>query len=174
MAGEISFTPSPEDYLAANRDWFRAMLGRRRYWITLAGGFSIGFLFGGVVALPNDAPEVVGSGIVFGLGVLFVVGLLTAISWAMLPRRTRRMYGQQKSLSRPWHYRWSEEALELNTIHAAVRVPWPDLYRWSDGRRALLFFNSEQTFYFIPLRVLTAEQADDLRSIASKGVERRL
>ena len=62
----------------------------------------------------------------------------------------------------------------MDNVHARVRMPWTDLYRWNDGRRALLFFQSELAFFFIPLHLLTAAQADELREIASRRVPRRL
>ena len=174
MEGEISVAPTPDDYLAANRDWFLASIQKGRFWKTLAGLFSFGFLLGGLIALPNHILEVVVSGALFGLVALSIPLLFTTASWLTLPRRTRRLFDQQKSFAQPWHYRWSEDALEMDNVHVRVRMPWTDFYRWTDGRSALLFFPSELTFYFIPLHVLTAAQADDLRATASRHVARKL
>jgi hypothetical protein len=53
-------------------------------------------------------------------------------------------------------------------------LPWEELHRWSDERDTFLFYVDGRSFLFLPRRVLTADQADDLRSTAAEfGPARR-
>jgi hypothetical protein len=84
------------------------------------------------------------------------------------------MYRQQRNLHKEFQYGWSEQGLGYRTRYGSGIVPWHEVHRWSDGRDTFLFYINDRLFHFLPRRVLTAEQAEDLRWTAAEfGPERR-
>jgi hypothetical protein len=169
MAGRVTFNLSADDYLAANRDWFAKTVRQPRTLVRIAilvvfcacAGLVINWLERG------GALEAVVSGGGFAL-----LGLVTALlcylaGYLALPLRTRRIYRQQKNLGEQWSYSWSDEGLEFTSPTSTSRIAWPDMWRWSMGPRAFLFLVNEQGFFPVPFRVLSDEQAADLRALAS-------
>ena len=57
MAGEVSFTPSEGDYLAANRDWFFRALRRPRSLVIAGGAVILVGLMGGLSELVDGDPS---------------------------------------------------------------------------------------------------------------------
>jgi len=166
MAGEVGITIGEEDYVGANRVWFLHYLRRRkvlvRYALLLAslaaalamlewsgGGGAAGILR--VVAF-----AIVGG----GAGLL----LCNGIGYVLLPRRARRLFRQNPSFYKSYHYHWSDDGLAYRSERESGMRPWKDFYRWSDGSEALLLMLNEQLFYIIPRRALTDAQAEDLRA----------
>lgn len=175
MAGEITFTPSEKDYADANRDWFRANLRRPRPWIALVllvlFSAAIG---GGVTWLDGNGEEVAATAIGFALLGSFVFLLVYVATYLTLPRRTRRLYRQHKTLQQPWTYSWSEAGLGVDTANGRTLHPWPDFHRWLVGRRTVLLFVNDQLFFFLPRRLLDDSSVDELRSLAGAATVPRV
>ncbi len=175
MAGEISFTPSEADYLAANRDWFRRAIRQRRALIWMAGLVAFSTAIGALGSiLDGEGESPVFTALGFCMLALVLCGLCYFISYLMLPGRVRRIYRQQKSFGQPWRYAWSDKGLDFSSANGTAKLAWSDMYRWSDGPRTFLFFINEQMFYFIPFHLVSPEQSSDLRATATKHGPRRL
>jgi hypothetical protein len=168
VAGEVSFMPTADDYLAANKDWSSQTFRKPRTIVALAAVTVVAALLGGLSSPLDGDPYPIFRAIGFGFSGLAIMAIGYLASWLVLPRQVRRLYGQQKSLQRTWRYAWSDEGLEFTSTHGTAKLPWVDLRRWSIGSRTFLFFASDRVFYFIPFHVLDEWQAEDLRSTASR------
>ncbi|HEX8240544.1 MAG TPA: YcxB family protein [Allosphingosinicella sp.] len=175
MAGEVSFTPSERDYVDANRDWYRTLFkGRRgilKLAVPIAVGISLGSFFSWIAGeAASSFPYIVFVYAMLGL----IVGLMMySFLYLTLPRRAARLFRQQKTFQQCFQYMWSDDGITLRTPSSEARYAWSQIYRWADGRTALLLFFNEQIFYFIPRRVLGPEEWADLKAaVESGGIER--
>jgi hypothetical protein len=176
MAGQVTFTPTEADIVAGSKDWFRRMLAQPRikgawYAAVLAGG-----LLGAAFALqaggpPERAVKAAALGALVGL---LLFGGILAIRWALLPGQALRAFRQNKTIHHPYTYCWTDEGISWESEAANARVAWRDLYRWGEGRSAFLFAVSERGIHFVPRRVLSEEDAADLRATALRHGPARL
>ncbi len=174
MAAEITFTPTEQDYLDANRDWFLTGLRRWRAWSRILVFVAFCAASGGLAAyLSGDSAEIPAFMIGFALLGLAIHFPILGVFYLTLGRRTRRLYRQQKSLQHPWTYRWTSSALSLETVNGVTSHPWADFHRWLLGRRALLLFLNDQLFLFVPRRLLDDSTVGELSArMAAAGVPR--
>jgi hypothetical protein len=162
----ITFEPTAEDLLAANRLNFVATLTSRR----VAKSYALGSLtLGAVVAYAFSAwqlgPIILGAvtGVAYWLVFLSFI-LLSA--YLRLPRQVRRIYGQQKSLHGITTVDWSENAISFTSCRGTSKFYWIDFIKIIRGKEIIVLLQSDVVMNFIPLRSLSAQQAED---IAAKG-----
>lgn len=170
VAGEVTFQPTEVDYVRANRDWYARTLKRPRtfFGVALVAGVGAWFEFQQGWLGPSLF-AIVFAGL---LGGGLMGGIYLAI-YLIMPRRARRLYRQQASMQQPLTYGWDDAGISFRSVYGSGLLPWPDFHRWSDGRDMFLFYLNDQLFYFLPHRVLTAAQIDDLRATAvGHGVPR--
>jgi hypothetical protein len=170
VAGEVIFTPTEGDFVAAQGDHFgRWTRGRRGLLLFLV--FPAVFALMGLIQGESSlAWNMIGYGIA---GV--IIGGITLVMWrVIMPLIAKRMYRQQRSLHKEFRYGWSPEGLSCRTKYGSGIVPWHELHRWSDGRDTFLFYVHDRLFYFVPYSALTPEQVADLRqTVAEFGPPRR-
>ncbi len=167
MAGEISFTISEKDYADANRDWFLGSLKRPRPWIAfgLLALFCAG-VGGGATWLDGPREEVGTTALGFALLGLVAAFLVCLATYLDLPRRTRRLYRQHKTLQQPCTIGWTQAGLTIDSVNGRTLHPWPDFHRRLVGRSAVLLFLNDQLFFILPRRLLDDESVEELRSLA--------
>jgi hypothetical protein len=167
MAGEVSFTPSESDFVAAQRDYWRSRTrGARGLRLFLV--FPAMFALIGVIDSISEEGSLVWNLLGYSIGGA-VVGGVVFVTWlVIMPAFARRTYRQQRSLHKEFQYGWSEQGLSYRTRYGSGIVPWHELHRWGDGRDTFLFYIHDRLFHFLPRHVLTAEQAEDLRWTAAE------
>jgi len=175
MAGEAAFTASEEEYAAANREWYRCFMRRRwpRLFLSAIGtGAALGTIIG-VLDHGWDPVAIFASAVPPSLIGLVVPPAMYGFCRLTIPRRARTLYRQHKTLQRPLRFAWSDEGLGYTTSTGTGSLAWRDLHRWAEGRGNFLFFVTDAMFYFIPKRVLSEAEADDLRTVAGgSGLQR--
>lgn len=162
----ITFEPTAEDLLAANRLNFVATLNSRR----VARSYALGSLtLGAVVAYAfwawQLAPIILGAVIGVAYWLVFL-SLILLSAYLRLPRQVRRIYGQQKSLHDITTVDWSENAISFTSCRATSKFYWIDFIKIIKGKEIIILLQSDVVMNFIPLRSLSAQQAED---IAAKG-----
>jgi hypothetical protein len=174
MTGEITFTPTEQDYANANRDWYRAALSGRRGLIRLAIPILIAMVLGGVFSwLDGDVAALPYTLAVYAFLGVAVIVLIHGTCYLSLARRSRRLFRQQKSLHHPLRFHWSDEGLTSEAVNGSGRHDWGDFHRWHDGRKTFLLFLNDRLFLFLPRHRLSDAEADDLRGlISAAGVPR--
>jgi YcxB-like protein len=174
MAGAVEFVISERDYLGAARDaflvWLRSRAGKRRIGFTTLFWAALGFGFGWMDAGPSTAALLC---LLLGVGGLLFQGLVYALCYLRLPRRAGRLYRQHSRLDEPVSIGWGDFGLHFQSPNADVRHSWGDIYQWADGKNALLLYQNEQIYNFVPRRAVDAEAGADLKaSLESAGVPR--
>ena len=169
MAGAVQFTLGEQDYIEANRDYARRFLARprniMRTALLVAGTMAAGALLAQGLSDPREPGSLA---IGFGAAALGGILLCQLLGYLLIPRRARRLYRQQASLQKPYRYTWSDAGFAYASETDNAAVAWPELHRWSPGRRTILFFLNDQLFYAIPRHVLTEAQASDLTTLAER------
>jgi YcxB-like protein len=176
MAGQVTFTPAEEDIVAGSRDWFLRALRQPRMKGAMYIALLAGALLGAAFALQSGAPpdhalRAAGIGAIAGL---LLVAAILALRYALLPGQARRSFRQNRTVHQTYTYRWTDEAIGWESGASSARIPWPDLYRWGEGRSAFLFAVSERGVHFVPRRALDEAEAADLRATAIRHGPARL
>src|SRR5688572_12055411 len=115
MAGEVRFTPTLADFVSARRDIYLQFLHSRR---GRAGYLIVVLIFtamGIVDALLVNPEWLLENIVAFAFIGLFTSGALIAITWLLLPRRSRRLFEQSKTLQQEFRYAWSDGGLRFDS-----------------------------------------------------------
>jgi hypothetical protein len=164
VAGEIVFTPTEQDYVAANRAYLRRNIRRRLPLAVAVATLTIYMLQS--LSLGGFAPWTslvasIGIGIVIALAMWFGPELILA-------RAAARLFRQQRTLHNEFQYRWSDEGLAHESPNGQGRIAWKDMYRWHDGETVFLFLLNARLYLFLPHRALSATEREDLRATATE------
>ena len=177
MAGEVTYVPKEEDFLAAQRDWARS---RSRSGKTGFVVFLVILTFGLLWIAGSNVPRLLAyEERAFDYAPYFVGAwaswmLFCALSYVLSPRLIRRTFRQRASLQRPVGYSWSEEGLGFWSSDTKGLIPWADLHGWAKGDRCFLFFLDERMFHYVPRSELDEGQARDLEATAAASGAPRL
>jgi hypothetical protein len=173
MVDDVIFTPSEADFVRAQRDYWRSRTrGSRGLRLFLI--FPVLFAVMGAIDSMSGEASLVWNLVGYAICGAIAGGLAWVALLVIMPFRARRTFRQQRNLHKEFQYGWSEDGLRYRSKYGSGIIPWHELHRWSDERHTFLFYVHDKLFHFLPHRVLTAEQAQDLRSTAARfGPERR-
>jgi hypothetical protein len=153
----VVFRATEKDLISAYRLNFLASMRRRRTWARFILGAAF-FGVGSAVLLGND----IGTGLAAVVGAAYWFALLAIIlllNFLLLPRRTKRIFRQQKALHEVAEVEWSEESINFRSAQSHATVPWSHFVRLVEGRNMILLMQSDALFNFIPKASLSPEQA---------------
>ena len=171
MAGEVTYQPSEADYVAAHRDWFVNLLGRRGLSTMASAALAAAGTAAVIEFLARDplarVMAAMGAGLLLGPLVLL---LCWGLSYALLPRRAGRLFHQHRALKKEVSYGWTDDVLTYRGANGSGQTAWEDLHRHAEGKHTFLFYLTDNLFHFVPRRALTDSEAEDLRKLmASLG-----
>lgn len=172
MTGSVTFTPSKADYVAAMRVHFVKQLTSRRFMVRM-GLLGLGvWLAMTLFGLMLDDELLGASTIGFLSTISGVAGLAAVIlaNFLLLPRRSGRLYDQQKSLHREIEFRWNDDGTEWISENGNTRCPWPEYHRWTASRDVILLYMNDNFMHFIPRHVLGAAADDLVATVSNAGV----
>lgn len=86
----------------------------------------------------------------------------------LVPRATRRLFRQQKTLHRPMTYSWSQAGLKVTNESGEWLFAWADYLKLAENGTIMLLYEGPRLFQMLPKRFFTAEQLADLRHHAGK------
>ena len=176
MAGKVTFRPTREDYINSVRQNYVRLLRSLAFYRRI---LIYAFVAATIVAI---VPIAFGEPIVRALIVATsasVVGALAGIVCALInlqliPRRAGRLFEQQRSLHRDMQFMWDDAGTFWKTERAETTRPWSDYHRWQEGRDCYLIYLNDSLFEFVPRRVLSPTDDEDLRSaLAASNVSHR-
>jgi YcxB-like protein len=174
MAGEVHFTPSLADFVSARRDVYSQFLhsgrGRAGYLILVLIFIAMGIAEALLLNLDWLLWNIVG----FGFIGLVTSAALIGITWLFLPRRSRRLFEQSKTMHQQFRYGWSDGGLSFRSANGSGDVPWPMLHGWYRGRANMLFYFNQGLCHFIPLRALDDAGLSDLAATLERSGLRQL
>jgi hypothetical protein len=168
MAGQARFRPDATDYVAATRAAWLDSLWSRRFAVRIALIVAIATAVGTVIfAQDADFGTMVSAIAVIGAGVLAWLAAVLGLSFLLIPRRSRKLFQQQRTLARDFDVEWTDQHLAFQSDISSSTIAWPDYYKWREGRDTFLFYLNERLNHFLPKRALTPEQIIDLRNTAA-------
>ena len=153
----------PADYLAAQR------LHRRKRGVKRALGVAFWIVYVALI-------------IVFALAalhdsrwsttfwILVVVGAFYLFErTVLLPRRSRRVFSQQRNLQTPFRIEFSEEGVACRNDTSTTNQPWAHYVKWKEDAGYFLFYYSDVMFQILPKRFLAdSNTSDELRTLLTR------
>ena len=162
----IAFQPTAEDLLAANRLNFMATVKSRRVAKSYAlGSLAVGAVTAYVFWAWQLGPIILGAAIGVAYWLIFL-SLILLSAYLRLPPQVRRIYGQQKSLHDITTVVWSDDIISFASNRGNSKFQWVEFVKIIKGKETIILRQSDVVMNFIPLRVLSVQQAED---IAAKG-----
>lgn len=139
-----------EDYRAAQL--LHSQWTRKRF-LAFLGIALLGAL---LMALRQEWSLIVGGGLLGGV----LGGAVGAeiVRRLVLPRRSRRVFAQQKNLQRPVTMHWDSEELRWSSADGSGKTCWVDFVKWRRNDRVLLLYHSDLLFQLLPMRAFTSEE----------------
>ena len=167
MTGSVTFTPSKADYIAATRVHLMKQLTSRRFIVRMT---ILGLGLWGAVTLLGFVldGELLGAAAIGLLSVMSgfaALGIIIGGNILLLPRRSGRLYDQQKSLHRMTEFSWDETGTRWVSDTGDTRHPWNEYHRWTVTKDVVLLYLNDHFMHFIPRRVL-GSASDDLFATA--------
>ena len=161
---DITFNTSAEDLLAAYRLNFRAKLKTKRAQRNLLmGGLVVGALCAAAAWIWPFAPLSIAAAIGVAYWMLFITAVFGA-AYLRLPRQSRTIYAQQKSLHGRTTIEWDEKGITFKSVMGQSNFAWDDFIGIDAGSDVILLRQSDAVMNFIPTRALTEDQVMDLAS----------
>jgi len=168
MNRSVSLTLTADDYVAANQLHLRDSLRRPSGLACFALPVLAYVILMTIAYLQRwETAQVVAV----NAGAAFFVAFIVANYFVFTPVTTRRNYGKQKTLHRPYTYAWSETGLRISNDSGEWHVAWSDYLRWREDARIFVFYQGPRLFNMLPKRVLTPEQVADISQCAGSIVE---
>jgi hypothetical protein len=105
----------------------------------------------------------------------FLVAIMALYLYVMRPAQLKRLFGQQKELSRPFEMELTDEGYGFSNSYGSARIPWKDYVKWREGKDIFLLYSADNMFTMIPKRLLqTDADAQFVRDqLARNGVPTR-
>ena len=160
---EIRFHIEEADVVAAQKLWFQTSVRWRRLAI-VAAILIVAWLGAAIAGAGGDLSIVwpMVASIVLG-AILFVV-VLVVISYALFPRRARRLYRQHKAMRGEVALRWSATGIEITSALGDARLPWQIFHAWALDGATLILKQNDILFNLVPRRVLPAGAIEEIEA----------
>ncbi|WP_447727904.1 YcxB family protein [Sphingomonas koreensis] len=174
MHGPIRFNLTADDYVAAMRLHMTRAFYRNKL-IKLA--VIMGLLYAALVFFILGQWTWLYVGIAVAAGTIAATVIMLGIAAAnhlLLPRRSRRIYTQQKSLHDEFEFSWDEAGFDLSTQSARSRHPWADFRHWAEGPDGIIVYQSDALFNMLPKRAFSEDTLADIRERLRQAEVRQL
>jgi hypothetical protein len=147
-----SFSLTEQDAVAANLLWARRyQLSRASLTFAGSAGLVMALIWLARAHRPWPEALAVAAGIAVG-GALLIKLVSVIVNRAYIPFCARRAYREQAGLHRPVEIVATPDILTVSQQDFFARMPWSELPRWCEDKRALLLFTTRLTFYVLPRR----------------------
>ncbi|PTS90817.1 hypothetical protein DBR17_00675 [Sphingomonas sp. HMWF008] len=166
MTGMIRFTPNEEDYVAAQRLHFvgqvQAPKFRNRMGILTIGTAAVMTI--AIALIDGNWLLALVTGIVGALAGAMALGVCVGGNFLLLPRRSRRLFRQQRSIHRETAFAWDADGSRWTSDRGDTRTDWCDHHRWREGQSTILLYLNDNFMQFLPKRAFADSQIEDLRT----------
>ena len=172
MAAEIIFTLTEQDYADTARSQYWHRVKSPKKWVWSIGILAV--LFGFLAYLDSyDFGSFLFNLIPYGLLILIIPPLITALTYLWSGRHARRIFRQQ-STQPECRMAWDDEGLKVESKLGILDAKWSDFYAWRKARGTYMIHMNEALYYIVPGHALSAPQAADLeKTLARSGVIER-
>jgi hypothetical protein len=154
MTYKFSLSHNEQNYLVANRLHFWATLRSKKTLRAIAIVAGLYFLLGiGATYLDNGQFTAIWVFSLFGIAIGASIAVLIvcyAIGYAFLPRRTRKLFEQQKLYHCDQNFEVTDDALLVSSTLFNTTLPYGHAYKWAENSKMFLLYHSEMTFQFFP------------------------
>lgn len=174
MQGPVRFTLTADDYAAASRlHMTRAFYRNKLLKLAVIMGLFYAALIFFIIGEWTWPIAAVALGA--GAAAAAIVALGIAVTnHILLPRRSRRIHAQQKSLHDEFELCWDETGFDLSTPSARSRHQWADFRQWAEGPDGIILYQSDALFNMLPKRAFSEDALADIRRNLARAEVRQL
>ena len=113
----------------------------------------------------KERPEMTPLLVQLGLAVYLLFRLLVR-----LPRRTKAVFSQQKSLQAPYDLEISEDQYQATSAHGTSAMPWRDFHQYKVGPTMILVYQSDALFHMFPKRWFADGEFTEFQQILARNL----
>ena len=158
------------DAVAVSRGSFLRSLGRRRFHVRLLVIAAVGAVGGAIFDWLVGRPIMMHDIIVGAVWALGWIGLLLVLLYLLIPRRSRRMFRQQRSLDREFTFTWTDTGIVFDSENSRSELLWEEYHDWFETSAVFGFGLNERLYHWVPVRTLDPAQIADLRETAERSL----
>ena len=168
MAGEAVYTPTPADYVDANRLALRSSKRHRRVpclgvaAVVLAGSIVIGDRWAGKTfasALDDAVVPLAGA----------LALLLLPFVWRyQVPRTVAKQFAQRPEMAAPIQLSWTSERISFAAASGTSIQRWDTLHRWLVNETTFMLLPTDGLMLPVPRRAVSVEAWADLVATAKQ------
>ncbi len=168
MSEKFSFTLTQQQYLNANKLYFWSSLRSAKSARSLGWLTGLYFIVGMIVMYFEqqllDAAEIFRIAAIAFAGAFVVLFVCYLVAYLMLPRRTRKLFAQQRLLHLPQNFEITDNAILLESELYNTKVPYDLVFKWAENSAVMAVYHSDQTFQIFPKDIVPASAIDAIRA----------
>jgi len=104
------------------------------------------------------------------LPVLILFCLFPLYRYVLLPNRVKKLFVQQKELSLPIEFEFTETGMSSSNELGNSTRPWTNFVKWKENKELILLYHSDVLFSMIPVRFFTdPQQVEIIKSFLEKN-----
>jgi hypothetical protein len=169
---KYTFRLSPDDMASVNRTGFRP--GR---WMRISA----------MIVLPLavlmtalwfrnwiDSDELLAAYTALVAIPVYIIGLLAVKFLYLLPRKSRRIFRQNRALQEQITVELSEETFVVTTLYGSSSIPWDHFHACRVNKRVIALFVSQAQCHVLPSRIFaSAEERHEVLALMVRKFDRR-
>lgn len=99
----------------------------------------------------------------------FVV-IIFLYRYVILPKRVKKIFYQQKELSSPFEYEFTETGMVASNEFGSSNRPWEHFNKWKENKELLMLYYSDVMYSIIPKRIFfDSQQIETVKAFLEKS-----
>ena len=166
---EATYSISASDFVAAQQLHFRRSWSLKRIAILVGGlGAMLGLFY-----IADGGPFDLILFVSTMLPIIALIAITFLAIWISIPISARRTWRQRKTWNAIRLF-WNEDTVSFKSDRGDGKYAWSDFYRWSADGTSLLLYLDSRMFLVLPVRALTASDAESIKqSLTKAGIKKR-
>ena len=137
--------------------------------VVLYGGFSL-LALASITILYMSFVGQLAVDISYILPVFILIVVFPLYRYVLLPNRVKKIFTQQKTLSLPIEYEFTEIGLNTSNEVGNSTLPWTYFIKWKENKELIMLYHSDVLFNMIPKRFFAdPQQIETVKSFLEKN-----
>lgn len=174
MASEFAYALTENDHLEANRLHFWANLRSLKALrsVSIIAGIYFLLAIGTNIFLGNIGLHDMLISALIALAATFAVLLICyGLGYLLLPRRSRKLFNQQKLLRLETSYQIADDAICYTNELIDAKLPLMIAHKWAENGQTFVVYLTDQSFVIFPKRSVPVETIEAMKAkLISLGI----
>jgi hypothetical protein len=108
--------------------------------------------------------------IIYIFPVFILIIIFPLYRYVFLPNRIEKLFTQQKELSLPFEFEFTEAGMHTSNELGNSTRPWTYFTKWKENKELIMIYHSDVLFNIVPKRFFAeAQQIETLKSFLEKN-----